>query len=97
MDLKQVHPIGKAYFLTHTLHVVLNKEHLDRKARNTEEMEKRIPPNKQLGREGTGEIILWVGSGYEYLGGLLVIHWDILDDHKQLKTKHIYCLTVSVA
>ena len=53
--------------------------------------------SQQLGREETGEIILWVGSAYEYLGGLLVIHWDILNDHKQLKTKRIYCLTVSVA
>lgn len=77
--------------------MALNKILLDRKARSTDEMEKRIPPNKQLGREEIGEIILWVGSGYEYLGGLSVSYWDILNDHKQLKIKHIYCLTVSAA
>jgi len=58
VDLKQVHPTGKTYFSTCTLHVALNKNLLDRKARNTEEMEKRVPPNKQLGREETGEITL---------------------------------------
>lgn len=50
---------------------------LDKKARIIDEMEKRIPPIKQLGREKISEIILYMENGYEFWGSPLVIHCDI--------------------